>query len=171
LVSSSLTFDVTSEDQLIAAAHRILDKISRKPAAERFANMVQMGMVNQEGQLTMRYGGAARAEAGCLDEAAALFANPLDRMIWVLCRWDWVCIDGSTARRLSGASSLEGLVRLIDEAVAMGLVERWSKAGTPAPLDPVGDENKDVGMKLTERGRAHAQKLEVQRGNSLPLEA
>lgn len=128
-------------------------------------------MIDKEGRLTKFYGGTAEAEIGTLFEAAALLTEPLDRLIWVLRGGDSVCLDGPTARRLTGASSLEELVRLINAAVSQGLVERWSNVGAPSPLDAVDDKDKEIGARLTKQGKAHAKELEERRDAALPLEA
>jgi hypothetical protein len=72
---------MTSTDSLVAAAHQLMDRFSKKSAAERFTYWVRLGMVNREGRLTKAYGGDVDAEANSIEAAAAVLDDLMEAFV------------------------------------------------------------------------------------------
>jgi hypothetical protein len=54
---------VRSSEEAAAVARELLAKLGEISPAERFADMVRMGLINREGELTKDFGGEADPEA------------------------------------------------------------------------------------------------------------
>jgi hypothetical protein len=163
---------MTSTDSLVAAAHQLMDRFAKKPAAERFTYWVRLGMVNKEGRLTKAYGGDVDAEANSIEAAAEVLDDPMDRLVWISRRGnDEICLDGPTARRLVGTADIDALTELLKKAIAMGVIYRWwHRSSEPSSLDPVKDKDVVVGIRLTAKGVERASELEAIHSPELPLE-
>lgn len=164
---------MSTDDPIVAAANRLLDLVASRPPAERFEYWVRLGIIDRDGQLTKRYGGAADAERDSIDAAALGLSEPIDRLLWVLRGGNTtLCLDGSTAARLLGEPSITRLIGLIEEAVERGLVERWASVdGRPAALDARVHEHAVIGARLTSDGLRRAGALEDRFDPDLPLES
>jgi len=163
---------MTSTDSLVAAAHQLMDRFAKKSAAERFTYWVRLGMVNKEGRLTKAYGGVVDAEANSIETAAAVLDDPMDRLVWISRRGnDQICLDGPTALRLVGTADIEALTKLIEKAIAIGVIDRWwHRSWTPSSLDPEKDKDVVVRIRLTAKGLERARELETIHFPELPLE-
>ena len=113
----------------------------------------------------------AQHERGVAREAYGLRMTnelkPRDRLLMRQNRDNHICIYSGHARDVLGVSSLQDLVDLINEAVAEELLERRTEQSER--LDAERDKGWNIGLRLTERGKRHAARLEDLHGAFRPF--
>ena len=84
----------------------------------------------------------------------------MDELLLYIRLEDEVTIDDGVAQAI-GAADRHMLVAWVRDAVAQCLVERWASAGEPVDLTgpTTGLENRAVGIRLTDAGRARVNVL------------
>jgi hypothetical protein len=170
-----MTWD-PSQKNLAEDLHKLLKAWSEVPAKQRNAYWTRLGVRNAHGDVTQDFDGEAAAEPESLIQKESLVHSlerderNLARLVWFLRHARDLCLDGQTARVIvRGDVAL--LAQTINHAVDMGLAKRWNDQGTtPVTVDPSVHRDYVVGVELTPRGKALADRLSERFDANLPVE-
>jgi len=113
--------------------------------------LIRLGVKNRKARFTRDFGGEALPEPESLPTLqipAADEEKSLVRLLYMLKYADDICLDGPTARSITGQPRLAGLVRVINQAVKEGYARRTGDR-------ELAETDRDFvfGVKLTDAGR------------------
>jgi hypothetical protein len=153
----------------IERATRWLEEWGTVAPAQRSRYWLHLGVKNESGDFTQAFGGDARPAAESVPARFGANGEAADRLVWFLRFTDALCLEAQTARSLTGSADVPNLVDVVRAAMRDHLVERWTdQGGKPAELDPILHQYRVVGVRLTDKGRERATKLEREHVHDRP---
>ncbi len=146
----------SEQAELAEKLRRALAAMDEWEPAKRLQYQIRLGVKNREARFTRDFGGEASPEPDSVPELGipASAVKPLVRLLYVLKYADDICLDGPTARSITGGPSIPDLVRVLKDAVKAGYV---SRTGTAELRET--DRDLVVGVKLTEPGRLYIDRV------------
>jgi hypothetical protein len=139
----------SEQAELAEKLRRALAAMDEWEPAKRLQYKIRLGVKNREARFTRDFGGEAVPEPDSVPELVIPDSEPkpLVRLLYVLKHADDICLDGPTARSITGGPSIPDLVRVLKDAVKAGYARR---TGTAELRET--DRDMVVGVQLTEPG-------------------
>ena len=144
-----MIFDI-GQAELAERLRKELEAMDAWTPRRQLDYLIRLGVKNREARFTKDFGGEELPEPASVPmlDIPAGEAKPLVRLLYMLKHADDICLDGPTARSITGEPRVASLVRLINKAVRDGYARQTDDRELTE-----SDRAFVFGVKLTDEGR------------------